>query len=180
MAASFDPLETVETIADALDSRGFEPVLIGGMALVILGSRRVTRDFDFLVSTQGRVQELVAVMYRHGLRLATKLDAAGDVARTIDNPRVAAAKVKAETPTSLFFSHEGSGLRVDLLLDHPFPAQTLRRRAVRVKLKSRKVSVAAPEDLLKMKEIAHRDRGAAGDAEDLHFLRKLLSKERSP
>ena len=179
MAASFDLLEAVEALADALESKGFEPVLIGGMALVILGSQRVTRDFDFLVSTQGpRVQELVGVMYRHDLKLVTKLNAAGEVVRTGDNLRVAAARVKTESSRSLFFAHEVTGLRVDLLLDYPVPAQTLRRRAVRVKLKSRRVSVAAPEDLLKLKEIAYGHRKSPSDAEDLHFLRKLLSKNR--
>jgi hypothetical protein len=34
-----DHLSAVESLADDLDRAGFEPVLAGGMALVILGSQ---------------------------------------------------------------------------------------------------------------------------------------------
>ena len=40
MAASKDFLDEVAAIVKALRALGFEPVLIGGMALVRLGSRR--------------------------------------------------------------------------------------------------------------------------------------------
>lgn len=177
--ASIDHLETVEALADALELKGFEPVLVGGMALVILGSQRVTKDFDFVVSAQGaQVQALVAIMYRHDLRLVTKLGATGEVVRTVDNPRVATAKVKAESPRSLFFANEATRLRVDLLLDYPFTAHSLRRHAVATKLQSRRIPVAAPEDLLKLKEVAYSDRKSPSDAQDLQFLRKLLGKDR--
>src|SRR5262245_20451762 len=116
-------MEAVETLAEALESKGFEPVLVGGMALVILGSQRITEDYDFLVTTRGpRIRELVGIMYRHGLELITKLNPEGEVIRTVDNPRVAAAKVEAESPKSLFFIKPSSELRVDILLDFPMPA----------------------------------------------------------
>jgi len=41
-----DHLQTVGEIVQGLRALGLEPVLVGGMALVVLGSRRVTRDFD--------------------------------------------------------------------------------------------------------------------------------------
>jgi hypothetical protein len=43
-------LPLVGDVVTALRDAGFEPVLVGGMALVILGSLRVTRDFDFLIA----------------------------------------------------------------------------------------------------------------------------------
>lgn len=39
-------LESVGSVVGALTDLGLSPVLVGGMALVVLGSRRVTRDFD--------------------------------------------------------------------------------------------------------------------------------------
>lgn len=50
MKSSGSHLETVGRVAEALASLGLEPVLVGGMALVVLGSRRVARDFDFVVA----------------------------------------------------------------------------------------------------------------------------------
>ena len=43
-------LERVGELSMALRELGLEPILVGGMALVVLGSRRVTRDFDFVIS----------------------------------------------------------------------------------------------------------------------------------
>ena len=53
MAGPVDHLDTVGEVVEALRRRGLEPVLVGGMALVVLGSRRVTRDFDFVIAHPG-------------------------------------------------------------------------------------------------------------------------------
>lgn len=177
MAARDGHLAAVESLAGDLETAGFEPVLVGGMALVVLGSRRVTRDFDFLVTSRGApLGEIVRVMYRHRLELVTKLNRAGDVIRTVDQPNVAVAKVEAAPPQSLFFYDERTGLKVDLLIDHPLPAHAVAGRATKVKLTSRRIPVAAPEDLLRLKEIASAERKSAADAQDLEFLRMMLDK----
>lgn len=47
---------------------GLEAILIGGMALVILGSRRVTRDFDFVMAKpKNELKTMIAVFYDAGL-----------------------------------------------------------------------------------------------------------------
>lgn len=177
MAAREGHLEAVESLAADLETGGFEPVLVGGMALVVLGSRRVTRDFDFLVTPRGApLGDLVRVMYRHRLELVTKLDKAGDVVRTVDRAKVAVAKVEAAPSRSLFFFNERTGLKVDLLIDHPLPAHAVALRATRAKFASRRIPVASPEDLLRLKEIASAERTSAADAQDLQFLRGLLKK----
>lgn len=177
MVASDDYLRTVGGLAGALDAQGFEPVLVGGMALVLLGSQRVTRDFDLLVSTQGPPTEaLVRLLYRHRLELVTKFTPAGEVRRTVDNVRIAVAKLKMEKPRSLFFSNLKTGLRVDLLLDFPLPAHRVAQRAEKVKVGSGSLRVASPADLMQLKEIAYADRRSASDAQDLEFLRRKVQK----
>jgi hypothetical protein len=65
------------------------------MALVILGSRRVTRDFDFVVAEPGdSLASLVDVFYDRGLELASRVDAEGDITATIDNRRVAVSRLR--------------------------------------------------------------------------------------
>ena len=175
MAASDDYLRTVGALAGALEEQGFEPVLVGGMALVLMGSQRVTRDFDILVSTQGPpTEKLMRLMYHHRLEMVTKFTPAGEVKRTVDNVRIAVAKLKTEKPPSLFFCNQRTGLRVDLLLDFPLPAHPVARRAGKVKFGSGGIRVASPEDLLQLKEIAYADRRSASDAQDLEFLRRML------
>ncbi len=50
MPAGNDLIESVGSLVKELEKAGLDPTLVGGMALVLLGSQRVTRDFDFLLS----------------------------------------------------------------------------------------------------------------------------------
>jgi hypothetical protein len=175
MTGKNDLLLKAVSLSEALEKRGFLPVLIGGIALVILGSQRVTKDFDFLISRQElSVDDLVEVFYKYDLKLVTKFNKQGEVLRTVDKPRVAAIKLKSDLPDSLFFFDWKTRLKVDLLLDFPVPAREVDSRAIRIKIKSHSLRVAAPEDLLHLKELAYADRRSAADAQDIEFLRTLL------
>jgi hypothetical protein len=48
-----DPMDHLQAVGKIVRALGLEPVLVGGMALVVLGSRRVTRDFDFVIAHPG-------------------------------------------------------------------------------------------------------------------------------
>ena len=178
MADKIDHLEKVVALSEALEKKGLQPVLVGGIALVILGSQRVTKDFDFLVSLQDvSVDDMVEIFYKHGFELVTKCSKEREVLRTVDNPRVAAIKLKSDLPDSLFFFDWKTRLKVDLLLDFPLAAKEVAGRANRVKIKSRSLRVASREDLLRMKEMAYKDRRSASDAQDLEFLRKQMAEK---
>ncbi len=174
MARDVDPLQEIAPLVDALEEKGLQPVLVGGMALVVLGSQRITKDFDFLVSCRDLSSDLVAVIYRQGYELVTKFNEAGEVARTVDNPKVAAARLKMDKPRSAFFYDRRTGLRVELLLDFPLPARDIAANAAKIGKKPAVLRVASPEDLFRLKEIAYADRKSAADAQDLDFLRKRL------
>jgi hypothetical protein len=174
MARDVDPLKEIFPLLGALEEQGLQPVLVGGMALVVLGSQRITKDFDFLVSSKEMSTDLVELVYRQGYELVTKFNKAGEVARTVANPKVAAARLKREKPRSVFFYDWKTGLRVDLLLDFPLATRGIAERAARIGRKPRVLRVAAPEDLLRLKVIAYADRKSTADAQDLEFLRTLL------
>lgn len=172
-------LESVGSVVDALAGLGLEPVLVGGMALVVLGSRRVTRDFDFVVARPDAVLgQLLDVFYDRGLELASRVDAAGDVTATIDNRRVAAARLRQDAPASAYFVNPRTGLRIDLLFDFPLAAATLARRATSVRARSIVLRVASEADLLRLKRIARAKRSWPGDAEDIAFLEARRAKGR--
>ena len=164
-------LDAAAAIVDALAKLGMEPVLVGGMALVTLGSRRVTRDFDFVIAAPGaRLNAVVDVFYDRGLELAARVNATGDITATIANRKVAAVRLRLDSPSSAYFRHPTTGLRVDLLFDFPIPAAQLAKRALRITVRSRSLLVASEEDLLNLKQIARANRVAPGDAEDIAFL----------
>lgn len=170
-------LDDAGQIVQDLTGLGLEPVLVGGMALVTLGSRRVTRDFDFVVPVPGdRLEALVGVFYDRGLELAARINSTGDITATIDNRRVATVRLRLDAPSSAYFSHPKTGLRVDLLFDFPVPASRLAEHATRTTVRSHSLLVASEDDLLALKRIALANRASPGDAEDIAFLESRRSQ----
>jgi len=166
-----DHLETVGEIVAGLRTLGLDPVLVGGMALVVLGSRRVTRDFDFVIAHPGdRLVPTIGLFYDRGLDLVSRLNKTGDVMATISNRRVAAIRLRIDAPASAYFFNAETGLRVDLLFDFPIPAATLAARATPTRIRAHLFHVASEQDLLRLKRIAKAKRSIPGDAEDIAFL----------
>lgn len=175
-------IEEVGQLTMELEVIGLIPVLVGGMALVILGSRRVTRDFDFLIPTTEANQQaaLLKIFYQRGFELAAKVNKEGDIIRTINNPKIAAIRLRLDSPSSIYFLNKKTGLRIDLLFDFPLPASAIARRAQKKKIRSFTFYIASQEDLLRLKEIAYQDRASAADAQDLEFLKKLQAVDKNP
>lgn len=174
MVKMADYIEDVGKIVQKLEEFGLWPVLVGGMALVILGSRRVTRDFDFLVSVnKEQIKSLTEIFYKMNFELASKIDAKGNITRTIDNAKIAEVRLHLDTPLSAHFLNHQTGLRIDILFDFPLPARELASRAEIKKIRSYIFRIASKKDLLRLKEMAHQDRSLATDAQDVEFLKKL-------
>lgn len=168
-------LKEVTQVADGLKGMGLEPILVGGMALVLLGSRRVTRDYDLVVPHPGdRMFSLVDLFYDREYELASKVNEAGDIIATIDNPRVAGIRLKRDAPASVYFWHRTKRIRIDLLFDFPIAAAELAVNAVRTKIRGLVLNAASAADLLRLKEIAASTRSFAGDAQDVEFLKAHL------
>ena len=164
-------IETVGAISDGLRRLGLEPVLVGGMALVLLGSRRVTRDFDFVIAQlDDRLEAVLELFHDKGLELVSRLDDEGEVVSTIDNRRVAAIRLRLDAPPSAFFYDWETRLRVDLMFDFPVPAAELARSAHKRKVRTRSFQIASEADLLRLKRMAQAERSFAGDAQDVAFL----------
>lgn len=171
MADAVPNLDQVGDLVSALTEEGYQPVLVGGMALVVLGSQRITRDFDFVIAAPGdRLNQLVEVFYARGFELVSRLNDNGFVTATIDNPRVAAIRIRLDGPDSVFWFNRQTRLRIDLLFDFPVAAATLAERATSIKIRSRVFTIASEDDLLHLKRIARASRNNAGDAQDIEFL----------
>ena len=176
MAEAEADLDIVGGIVKALTDLGLEPILVGGMALVLIGSRRVTVDFDFVIANPGdRLRSLVGMFYDRGFELASRINKAGDVTATISNRRVAVIRLRLDAPATAYFFNPKTGLRIDLLFDFPLPAQAIAEHATRMKVRSHVFRVASEDDLLRLKKIARANRSSPGDAEDIAFLESRRS-----
>jgi hypothetical protein len=170
-------LGQVGEVVAALAAMGLQPTLVGGMALVVLGSRRVTRDFDFVVAhPRERLGALVELLYGRGFELASRHDEHGDIGATIDNPRVATARLRLDTPVNASFLDPATRLRIDLLFDFPVPAAVIAARAARRTISSVVLHIASDHDLLHLKRLALADRPSASDAQDVAFLEARLRR----
>ena len=170
-------LVAAAAVAMELEAAAFQPVLVGGMALVLLGSQRVPKHYEFLVTVAGPpIDTMVNSMYRRDLHLVTRFTPVEEVLRTIDTMRVAVTKIKRERPNNLTFYNSTTRLRIDLFLDYPFPASDLVQRAAKVLVMNLHLRVAAEEDLVRLKKMAKGGRNSASDAQDLEFLARIKRK----
>jgi hypothetical protein len=147
-------------------------VLVGGMALVVLGSRRVTRDFDSVIAHPGdRLARLIKILYDRGFELVSSLNDIGEVTSTIANRRVAAIRLRLDAPTrhtsstrrQAFVSIFCSTSRFQRLSS---PSMQREQRFARMCL----TSPPSPTSCVS-KRIARTQRSAPGDAEDIAFLK---------
>jgi len=168
-------LDVVGEIIEELEENNLTPVLVGGMALVILGSQRVTKDFDFLISEEARsLKVLMKIFYYHGLELVSKINKQREVIRTIDNKKVAYSRLQLDKPDSAYFYNHKTGLRIDLLFDFPLAVIDVAKKAQKKKIRSHMFTIASKNDLICLKEIACKNRKLASDVQDLEFLKKNL------
>lgn len=161
---------------------GIEPVLVGGMALVMLGSRRITQDTDLVIKkpeTLDEAKKLTGAMFGAGFRYVTRIKKGEEPTSWIDNANIAAARQQIDEPDTIFFWHPELKMKIDLMMDFPFHAREAMEAAETVYLKGDPVKRASLEVLKKMKEIAVRDRKDPRDVQDLDFIKKKLEVAKS-
>ena len=173
-------LDVVGQIVKKLEALKLTPVLVGGMALVVLGSQRVTKDFDFLISEEARnLEALIQIFYHHGLELVSKFNKQKEVIATIENRKIAYSRLQLDRPDSAYFYNHQTGLRIDLLFDFPFTALEISKKAKNMKIRSHTFKIASKSDLIRLKKIAYQNRKFASDAQDLDFLNQSHLQNKS-
>ena len=146
-------------------------MVIGGVAVVLQGSPRLTRDLDICYSTAAdNLARLGGVLVSLGARLRE----VGE-----DLPFVPDERTLRHTQLLTLTTREGD---LDLLVDPPGSPgyAALRRRADVVELDGASVRVASLEDLLAMKRAAGRPQDAL-DVESLEVARsRSRGRRREP
>ncbi len=174
---------THKELLKKLVSVGLEPVLIGGTSLRIYNSPRVTHDIDLAIRASD-IDNMVRVMYADLYFLVKAVsDESCFIALTsetalawIEKEKVGSVsfvqtEVQPEEP-DVDHSRIIISSQVDFLFELPIPYPRLKQRARRIRLDDLTFLVAAPADLLRLKE-ARPDKDAT-DLEDIRFLKHLL------
>jgi hypothetical protein len=152
-------LPAVSALELALASLGARHMLIGGVAVIARGVRRLTDDVDATVWAEGiDLDQLLTALMQHGIV-----------------PRIEDAVTFARRTQVLLLRHDPSGIDIDLSLAWlPFEDEAL-ARATDVRLGDRGVPVASPDDLVVYKAIAARER----DRSDVERLLELHGRTMS-
>jgi len=145
-----DALKAVAAALDALPARG---MLIGGIAAIMRGVPRATRDIDVTISGgHGPLADTAHVLAGRGLV-----------------PRIPNALAFADANQVLLLRHEPSGVEIDLSLAWLSFEEEAISAAELLDVGGARVPVARPEDLIIYKAVAWRPQ----DQQDIERLMAL-------
>jgi hypothetical protein len=177
---------TQKEILELLVKNGISYVVIGGVALRLYNSPRVTNDIDIAVRTLD-VDSIISLMYSHSYFLVT--DVGDDFIAVAPNPEEASGWIEKTKCGSISFfavtrKPETSRVpmesidissQVDFLFELGIPIARLRKNAKTISLKEFEFPVASIDDLIVLKE-QRRDKSET-DEQDIRFLKNLLEKK---
>lgn len=140
------PLSAVQQLLERFDNQG---VIIGGVAVSLLGAPRLTADVDVVI--------LLSVH-----RLPDLLRAAAELGLV---PRIAEAEQFARRNRVVLLQHEASGINVDISLGMlPFEDEVVARSSAH-RVGDLELRLPTPEDLIILKAVAHRPKDMLDIAE---------------
>ena len=159
----------VEEMLRRLTAAGVDFVVIGGIALVLAGSARLTRDLDIVFAADGENLETLGTVL---IGLEARLREVED-----EVPFVPDAKTLGNVQL-LTLATSAGWLDVHRAVDGAPSYATLRRNAERVTVGDFAVLVASPEDMIAMKRAAGRPQDLADIAELEAILRLRRDRRR--
>ena len=152
------PIQALQNLLSRFNDQG---VIIGGLAVSLLGTPRYTVDLD----------AVILLNFDDIPRLLAEADKLGI------EPRISDPVAFARKNRVLLLRHNASGIDIDLSLGTlPFEVEMVARSRI-VEIGSVKLRLPTPEDLIIMKAIAHRPK----DLEDIQAISAShpdLDKER--
>lgn len=140
-SAELSPLlEPLETLVQVLDKFSERSIIIGGIAVSIIGKPRLTADIDVLVLLPvDKLNEFISIAEAQGI-----------------NPRISEAVDFAKNSRMLLLKHEKSGTNIDISMGIlPFEQEAV-ERAVIHRIGNLTLNLPTPEDLIILKAVAHR------------------------
>ncbi|MGI8461012.1 MAG: nucleotidyl transferase AbiEii/AbiGii toxin family protein [Solirubrobacterales bacterium] len=165
LPAEWPDLDAPEILRQ-LVAGGVDFVVIGGIAMIILGSARLTRDVDICFSTdEGNLRALGKVLIGLGARLRGVDD---EVPFVADERTLAGVQV-------LTLETSAGWLDVLKAPDGVRSYEELRRAAESHEVAGVLVRVATPDDMIAMKRAAGRPRDLV-DIEELEAIKRVRSR----
>ncbi|HOW43235.1 MAG TPA: nucleotidyltransferase [Candidatus Omnitrophota bacterium] len=153
-----------EDVFKAFQREKFDYVIVGGIALNLLGVSRATADLDLLIGIDPQtLREADRILRSLGYRLKQPIDI-----KALD-PAALAALIKQKNLKAINYYQPGELKEIDIIVDSPVPFAEALKRARRVKVSGLALPVMGIDDLIAMKRASARQI----DTFDILQLKKL-------
>jgi len=156
-----------EEILRAFQKQKVKYILVGGIAVNLLGSMRGTADLDILVEmSDDNLRKIVKILKRYGYR----------VKQPVDPLRIADKKtredwIKNKNMKALNFYKEEELKEVDIIIESPVSFEEANKKPVLIEIDDLILPVISIDNLIKMKEKT----GRAVDKLDIEELKMIKS-----
>jgi len=145
-------------------------VLVGGIAVNLLGSLRSTADMDILVEmSNGNLRKVVSILKRKGYCVKQPIDPMGIANEKIRNDWIHNKHMKAFN-----FYKEDELKEVDIIIESPVSYHEAKKDALRIKIEDTILPIISIDNLIKMK----KNTGRSVDRFDIEELRKIKKLKR--
>lgn len=154
-----------EEILKAFQKQKVKYILVGGMAVNLLGSMRSTADLDILVEmSDENLKKIVGIMKKYGYRVKQPVDPA-----KISDEKTRKDWIINKHMKAFNFYKEKELREVDIIIESPVSFEEARKDIHRVKIGSLILPVISINHLIKMKKKA----GRPIDKLDIKILNKI-------
>ena len=146
-------------------------VIVGGIAVNLLGSLRSTADMDILVQmSDGNLKKVVTILKKKGYRLKQPVNPMGIANESIRRDWICNKHMKAFN-----FYKENSLEEVDIIIKSPVSFRQAEEDALRIKIGNIVLPLISIDNLIKMK----KDTGRSIDKLDIEELKKIKKLKRA-
>ncbi|MFH1664766.1 MAG: DUF6036 family nucleotidyltransferase [Candidatus Omnitrophota bacterium] len=157
-----------EEILKEFQKQKVKYVLVGGIAFNLLGGYRNTLDMDLLVEmTDENLKKIAAILKKNGYKVKQPVDPAMIADKKIREDWVRNRNMKAVN----FYKGEKTYEEVDIIIDSPVDFRDAYKNSRRVKAGRLTLFVISPDDLIKMKKAAGREKDLF-DIKQLKIIKK--------
>lgn len=160
-----------EKILREFQKQNVKYVLVGGLAVNLLGSMRTTADLDILVEmSDGNLAKIVRILKKAGYRVKQPVDPMGIADQKTRNDWIRNKHMKAFN----FYKHDEFE-EVDLIIDSPVSFKQAKKDANRIRCGDMMLPVISIDHLIKMKKKAGRSVDQS-DIQELKIIKKLRKR----
>lgn len=157
-----------EEIFRAFQKQKVKYVLVGGIAVNLLGAMRNTADLDILVEmSDDNLKKIVQILKKQGYKVKQPVDP-----MKIADTRTREDWIEKKHMKAFNFYKEGELKEVDIVIESPVSFEEAKRSALRIKVDDLTLPVISIDKLIEMKQKTGRPIDKL-DIEELIKIKKL-------